>query len=452
MERRFRSGLARAGGVALRGASSEGVDDLSGRRRRGCSLSRNLLGCAFFCAFIAVFSAGCSDDNGPAYPIDPDDRLHFVPLEYETIQAAVDGASLGDTVLVIEGVYRGVGNRDIRVGNTNLVVRSVSGPELTVIDCEGGPEAEHRGFIFDPSFRYALVIEGFTIRNGYVATGTGFEVVGGGIAGGRDAILAVANCRIENNRADIGGGIYGGETTTIRNCVIEGNSSGVSCSGNSSKIIDCEISRNDGTGIRCLGMSASVTGCSILENAGAGVFTRATEATVADCIIAGNRGRGVNRRDAGHVTVVDCLITGNAGGFHGVEEGPTRFVRCTIAGNRAGRGGGIYCASAFVVLDHTIIWGNCSSEGGRDVWFGDEHAGIRLHCCAFDPAGVEGDGGVETVGEQVSSDPRFAGPAACADAPTTAGSYSLQADSPCLPGASPCGERIGAYGAAETAP
>jgi len=36
-----------------------------------------------------------------------------VPAEYATIQAGVDAAAVGDTVLLASGIYYGDGNRDI---------------------------------------------------------------------------------------------------------------------------------------------------------------------------------------------------------------------------------------------------------------------------------------------------------------------------------------------------
>ena len=59
-----------------------------------------------------------------------------VPADQPTIQAGIDAAGTGDTVLVAPGIYTGAGNRDISFGGRGITLRSESGPGLTVIDCQ----------------------------------------------------------------------------------------------------------------------------------------------------------------------------------------------------------------------------------------------------------------------------------------------------------------------------
>ena len=62
-----------------------------------------------------------------------------VPADAPTIQAGVDLAFQGDFVVVADGVYAGVGNRDVVV-DTKITVRSASGdPALceTVLHRQG---------------------------------------------------------------------------------------------------------------------------------------------------------------------------------------------------------------------------------------------------------------------------------------------------------------------------
>ncbi|MCK4546143.1 MAG: hypothetical protein KAW17_01765 [Candidatus Eisenbacteria sp.] len=86
-----------------------------------------------------------------------------VPAQCPTIQAGIDSASAGDTVLVAAGTYTGEGNRDIDYLGKLIVVKSVTGdPSTCVIDC--GEAA--RGFYFHWGEWPEAVLEGMTFTNG----------------------------------------------------------------------------------------------------------------------------------------------------------------------------------------------------------------------------------------------------------------------------------------------
>ena len=57
-----------------------------------------------------------------------------VPSDQPTIQAGVDVATEGDTVLVAEGTYY---ERGITIQGRGIVLISESGPAVTTIDCLG---------------------------------------------------------------------------------------------------------------------------------------------------------------------------------------------------------------------------------------------------------------------------------------------------------------------------
>jgi hypothetical protein len=62
-----------------------------------------------------------------------------------TIQAGVDAAVAGDSVVLTAGTYTGVGNRDVSFMGKAITVTSYSGAASTIIDC-GGVLAAHSPF------------------------------------------------------------------------------------------------------------------------------------------------------------------------------------------------------------------------------------------------------------------------------------------------------------------
>jgi hypothetical protein len=122
----------------------------------------------------------------------------------KTIQAAVDLTLADDTVMVTNGFYPL--SAEISV-TTNITVKSVNGPDVTMVD--GGGTV--RGFNLGSS---ACLIAGFTITNGAAAQGGGVYC-----AVGSDAV--VSNCLFNGNYADWhGGGMHCG---TAINCEFNGN-------------------------------------------------------------------------------------------------------------------------------------------------------------------------------------------------------------------------------------
>ena len=118
------------------------------------------------------------------------------PADFNNIQAAINDAYDGDTVIVAPGTYTGDGNRDIDFLGKPITVRSTD-PEdpcvvaATVIDCED--IAGHRGFYFHSGEGPNSVLSGFTIKGG----------------------------RIEDSVAEGGGILCCGSSPTIEYCSID---------------------------------------------------------------------------------------------------------------------------------------------------------------------------------------------------------------------------------------
>ena len=132
-----------------------------------------------------------------------DSATIHVPADQPTIQAGIDAAIEGDTVLVADGTYTGPGNRDIDFGGKGVVLKSENGPDFTIIDCEGSASEHHRGFDFHSGEDSTAVVEGFTVQGGYVSS------FGGAILCANGSNPTIANNMIINNQALNGGGGIG---------------------------------------------------------------------------------------------------------------------------------------------------------------------------------------------------------------------------------------------------
>ena len=229
-----------------------------------------------------------------------------VPEQFETIQAAVDAAKNGDVVELSFGLFRGAGNRDVRLQGKSITIRSAFGPDFTVVDAEGTSQEPYRGFIFDSGETTDTVIEGLTICGGATLPG---------------AIADQFN----------GGGLFFlNSSATFRNCIIEDNEcgcwgAGVYASGDSSPVfIDCSISNN-------------LSG----DDGGAVFVWNSAKATLINCNLNNNDG-----------TVTGGAITD----FSFQTNEPTRVINCNLVGNRAMFGSAIYGGNIDVV--NSIVWAN----------------------------------------------------------------------------------------------
>ena len=121
-------------------------------------------------------------------------RTIHVPADQSTVQAGIDAASDGDTVLVAPGTYAA----NLKVTGKSITLRSESGAAQTVLDgSQTGPVLSLSG-----AATISDVVDGFTIRNG---TSPGYSPPDGGIVA-QTVSVTVQNNIIEGN---YGYGIHG---------------------------------------------------------------------------------------------------------------------------------------------------------------------------------------------------------------------------------------------------
>jgi hypothetical protein len=284
---------------------------------------------------------------------DGDGDLRHVPSQYATIQAAIDDCNDGDVVVLEPNTYTGPGNRDLDFKGKAITVRTIdpNDPDIvaaTIIDCNGTPSENHRGFYFHNNESLNSVLNGLTITRGYMAFG--------------GAIL----CRHSS--------------PAIRNCVLVNNTSG---SGISSAGGAMENEDNS---------NPILVGCTITANS------------------ADNLGGGV-RNHTSSPLLFNCLLTGNSatagGAVHNENSSsnPT-LINCTLAGNTAASsGGGIFnYATTSPVLLNCILWANSDGDGvGESAQICRGTPIVDYTCLQGWTGGFGGNG-------NTGVDPRFADP------------------------------------------
>ncbi|MFC1703671.1 C1 family peptidase [Candidatus Omnitrophota bacterium] len=280
----------------------------------------------------------------------------LVPLEFPSIQSAIDTAYDGDWILVSDGTY----NERINFYGKAITLKSIGGPEVTTID----------------SLTSGWETVGFTSGEGPDSVLDGFTITGGTQSGIyiRDSSPTITNNIITGNR----------NMTTMG----DGNGGGILVLGNSSPVItDNTISNNDagdghGGGIALLDDSnATVWDNVISENhadsgMGGGIYVEWTTALIDRNTIRNNTaksGGGIGLAFADvRIFLNDILnnvsITWGGGGIRSKMSSPYIYYN-TISGNvSALTGGGIDLNSDLLglqpVIHDNIISANTANNGG----------------------------------------------------------------------------------------
>jgi len=201
-----------------------------------------------------------------------------VPGNQLTIQAGIDAASDGDTVLVSNGTYTGEGNKDLDFWGKAITVMSKNGPSNCIIDCEG----EGIGCFFASGETEESVLSGFTIRDGS-------WIIGGGIFCYESSPTIMNNIIEGNSFGFDGGGIFCIDSyAIIINNIIFGNSTdgwggGIYCDSSSPIIINNTIfgnSADEGGGIYCYNSSPTITNTILWNNGPDEIYLNGSSVTV----------------------------------------------------------------------------------------------------------------------------------------------------------------------------
>ena len=181
---------------------------------------------------------------------------------FATIQAGIDAAFDGDTVLVADGTYTGEGNKHISFDFKIITVRSANGPHHCIIDLENDGKGFH--LLWTPT---RSMIDGFTIMNG-----------------------------LTDSSLDYGVGIRcDGCHTTIKNCIVKHHTgvqwgAGIDIRNSAEPVIVNTIfAGNQGNTVSMYRASAIFMNCTFSGNSGdAPLISASSTSSFTNCIFWNN--------------------------------------------------------------------------------------------------------------------------------------------------------------------
>jgi len=256
------------------------------------------------------------------------------------IQSAVDACVNGDRVDVAEGQYVLASTLVVAKG---ITVRAAGERTRTIIDGAGAYTCLQMRHL-------DAMVCGFTITNG----------VGGVYINNGGTLRA---CEVAGCNGVAGGGVYVYTRGVIADCIIRANTS-----------------LNGGGGVFLDG-GGTLTNCQIVNNCskthGGGIYLAGGSPEVFDCVIEHNR----------------AMNQGGGVNFNEGSGGKSILSKCTIRGNQAASGGGLYLFKGTV--RNCLIYNNIATDGGaafvKQGLF--ESCTIALNCSTDGVGGMRLSGG-----------------------------------------------------------
>lgn len=374
-------------------------------------------------AAVAVYGAGLCGNAGDdpcvnrTWYVDP-----YGTGDAPTIQAAIDTAAVGDTVLVAAGTYTVDDDNYLRIQDKNIVLRSESGPDSTIIE---DTDIYINASLLVSGVTSATHVDGFTFDRGRGYTCGGMYCSGA---------PRVSNCIFKDCSGDWGGALYAEDSyAEFTDCLFFSNGS----QGKQARVVrgsptfkrcafDSDIDRHGA--VTCDSTSATFSRCEFYNSCDTSavvigslvICRRSAQPTFDSCTFWGNTLLNelnvVLCYGAAEPTFANCTFWGNEAEsshvFRLMEGAQPRLENTIIASNPGA--GAICCEDSLSVptLTCSDIYGN---EGGEWTGFIAGQLGLNGN---------------------ISEDPKFC------DADSA--DFRLFDDSPCItdPG---CGQ-IGAWG------
>jgi predicted outer membrane repeat protein len=362
-----------------------------------------------------------------------DAAVIHVPGDQPTIQAGINAAGPGDTVLVAAGTYYDCTHLDpdgylnCVILKSGICLQSETGEaDCVTIDAQG------IGRVFYCLNIENTTIEGFTITGG-LAVGSPPHDRGGGMYCYFSS-PNIRNCEFLDNHSSMwAGGLFCRRSSpTVEHVVFRSNSAdfyggGMAVQENAfPSVVDCIFEANEapnGGAVYLIGTplgTPEFTGVVFSANSanyGGGLYSQYCDCVLSSCVLSSNSAH-------------------SGGALHFNHCSPS-VVQATIVGNSGINGAGLHCraSDSFASLENTII---AFSTQGTAVHCHAEGS-ATLTCC--DVYGNNGGDWVGCIADQLGVNGNFSeDPLFCTDC------YALQDCSPCVDGYG-CGQ-VGAYGPA----
>ena len=329
----------------------------------------------------------------------------------EAINAA-NGTSGANTITFAAGVTGTIGltsalpniNRDLTIQGpgANLLEITRSSGVFTIFEIA----------------TFTVNISGIAITNGHAANTTNPDVFrsGGAVDIPLSSTVNLTNCILSGNTGDSGGGAINNNigTLVVVNCLISNNSSGAAGGGianlNGSVTVTTStlsgnIASTDGGGIingnpslnAAFGGTLAVNACTFESNnagRGAAIFNFANTLTIQNSTLVSNTASNSGG-------AIENLSNANN------HQALATFSSCSISGNSASAGGGIYNegnngGNAFVQLQNTILESTFSQSGANLVNVG---LGTSITSNGYNLSSDNGGGFLGSTGDQINTDP-----------------------------------------------
>ena len=181
----------------------------------------------------------------------------------------------------------------------------------------------------------------------------------------------------------------------------------------------------------------------IPNNRGGGIYNSNGSPTLTNLNISGNSadsGGGIFNIASSNPMLTNVTISGNSaefggGGIINLDSSNPTLTNVTISGNSAAVGGGVRnWNSSNPIIQNSIVWGNSAVTSGSQIANDASTLTLTYTLVEGGIAGIANTNGGSVInsGGNIDGDPLFTNAIPAANAPNTAGDYSIQLNSPAI--------------------